>query len=189
MIPDGQPVIKYGQPIGQAAGDIEAGRWVHSHNLKTRLSGTLDYQYDPVCDPIVKRPQGRSVMAYRRANGKVGIRNELWVIVTVGCIGDTARNIVNAFRQRHPLDDIDGIFTFNHPFGCSQMGQDHRNTVKILQDIVTHPNAGGVLVLGLGCENNQLKPCLLYTSRRSALLAMFYRIESCVNPLSLRCRI
>ena len=82
----------------------------------------------------------------------------LWVIVTVGCIGDTARNIVNAFRQRHPLDDIDGIFTFNHPFGCSQMGQDHRNTVKILQDIVTHPNAGGVLVLGLGCENNQLKP-------------------------------
>ena len=66
MIPDGQPVIKYGQPIGQAAGDIEAGHWVHSHNLKTRLSGTLDYQYDPVCDPIVKRPQGRSVMAYRR---------------------------------------------------------------------------------------------------------------------------
>ena len=103
-IPDGQPVIKYGQPIGQAAGDIEAGRWVHSHNLKTRLSGTLDYQYDPVCDPIVKRPQGRSVMAYRRANGKVGIRNELWVIVTVGCIGDTARNIVNAFRQRHRRD-------------------------------------------------------------------------------------
>ena len=75
MIPDGQPVIKYGQPIGQAAGDIEAGHWVHSHNLKTRLSGTLDYQYDPVCDPIVNRPQGRSVMAYRRANGNVGSRN------------------------------------------------------------------------------------------------------------------
>ena len=172
-IPNGQPVIKYGQPIGQAAGDIEAGRWVHSHNLKTRLSGTLDYQYDPVCDPIVKRPQGRSVMAYRRANGKVGIRNELWVIVTVGCIGDTARNIVNAFRQRHPLDDIDGIFTFNHPFGCSQMGQDHRNTVKILQDIVTHPNAGGVLVLGLGCENNQLKP--------------FYDTLEQIDPERIRC--
>ena len=138
-IPDSQPVIKYGQPIGQAAGDIEAGRWIHSHNLKTRLSGTLDYQYDPVCDPIVKRPRGRSVMAYRRANGKVGIRNELWVIVTVGCIGDTARNIVNAFRQRHPLDDIDGIFTFNHPFGCSQMGQDHRNASKFYRTLSPIP--------------------------------------------------
>ena len=92
MIPDGQPVIKYGQPIGQAAGDIEAGRWIH--NLKTRLSGTLDYQYDPVCDPIVKRPQGRSVMAYRRANGKVGIRNELWV-------GDRDGRLHRRYRPQH----------------------------------------------------------------------------------------
>ncbi|WP_279194040.1 UxaA family hydrolase [Holdemania massiliensis] len=169
----GQPVIKYGQPIGHATVSIQPGQWVHSHNLKTSLSGTLDYQYNPVSNPIEARPGSRPVMAYRRENGTIGIRNELWVIVTVGCIGDTARNIVNTFRQRHPLDDIDGIFTFNHPFGCSQMGQDHQNTVKILQDIVTHPNAGGVLVLGLGCENNQLKP--------------FYDSLEQINPQRVRC--
>lgn len=113
-------------------------------------------------------------MAYRRENGTIGIRNELWVIVTVGCIGDTARNIVNTFRA---ASSAGRHRRHLHPLiirsGCSQMGQDHQNTVKILQDIVTHPNAGGVLVLGLGCENNQLKP--------------FYdRLEQ-INPQRVRC--
>ena len=157
-IREGEAVIKYGESIGIAKCDIHPGEWIHSHNMRTGLSETAEYSYSPVRDPITVSKSSRKVMAYRRNNGKIGIRNELWVVVTVGCIADTAKNIVNTFRQKHAFDDIDGIFTFEHPFGCSQMGQDHQNTVKILQNIVTHPNAGGVLVLGLGCENNQLQP-------------------------------
>lgn len=156
-IKTGEQIIKYGQCIGEATTDIKKGCHVHTHNMKTCLSGVKEYSYNPVSVKQKKLVPPYQITGYKRSNGSVGIRNELWVIVTVGCINSVAKKIINAFQNQHTLDDIDGIYTFEHPYGCSQMGQDHINTVKILQDIVTHPNAGGVLVMGLGCENNQLK--------------------------------
>jgi len=157
-IKEHQPIIKYGQVIGEAKRAIAKGEHVHTHNMQTRLSGALEYSYNPVDIKDKKAECPYKLTGYRRKNGTVGIRNELWVIVTVGCINSVAKQIVNQFRATHDLSDIDGIYTFEHPYGCSQMGQDHETTVKVLQDIVTHPNAGGVLLLGLGCENNQLHP-------------------------------
>ncbi|MGI6568808.1 MAG: UxaA family hydrolase [Erysipelotrichaceae bacterium] len=153
-----QPIIKYGESIGHATCLIKKGEHVHSHNMKTNLSGTINYKYNPVHIPTNKISTKLELTGYKRYNKKVGIRNELWVIVTVGCINSIANQIVNEFKSKHSLSDIDGIFTFNHPYGCSQMGEDQENTIQILRNIVMHPNAGGVLVLGLGCENNQLKP-------------------------------
>lgn len=157
-IQENEDIIKYGESIGHATRLIHQGEKVHSHNMKTNLSGLKEYVYTPVTFEKHTVKTTRKLKAYRRSNGKVGIRNELWVIVTVGCVNSIARNILENFKSRHDLSDIDGIYTFEHPYGCSQMGNDQENTIKILRDIVMHPNAGGVLVLGLGCENNQLKP-------------------------------
>lgn len=151
-------IIKYGESIGHATRFIHKGEKVHSHNMKTNLSGIKEYVYTPVTFPKHSLHSHKDLMAYRRKNGKVGIRNELWIIVTVGCINSIAKNIVDAFKKKHDLNDIDGLYTFSHPYGCSQMGNDQENTINILRNMVMHPNAGGVLVLGLGCENNQLKP-------------------------------
>ena len=155
-IHEGEHIIKYGQIIGRATAEIHAGEHVHSHNMRTNLEGILEYHYNPVPQNDVHCESPYKLTGFRRKNGTVGIRNELWVIVTVGCINSLAKRIVRNFRDSHDLSDIDGIFTFEHPYGCSQMGDDHNATVAILRDIVTHPNAGGVLLLGLGCENNQL---------------------------------
>lgn len=155
---ENEDIIKYGESIGHATCLIHKGEWIHTHNMKTNLSTAREYTYKPINLADVIRQPKYDLYAYRRSNGKVGIRNELWVIVTVGCINSIANSITSAFKQQHSLSDIDGIFTFAHPYGCSQMGDDHANTVTVLSDIVTHPNAGGVLVLGLGCENNQLLP-------------------------------
>lgn len=157
-IHENEDIIKYGESIGHATRLIKKGEKVHSHNMKTNLSGIKEYTYSPKIKQQHMPSIHRDLMAYKRKNGKVGIRNELWIIVTVGCINSIANNIVETFKKDHCLDDIDGLFTYHHPYGCSQMGKDQDNTIKILQNMVTHPNAGGVLVLGLGCENNQLKP-------------------------------
>ena len=153
----GEPVIKYGAVIGYACEDIAAGAHVHTHNMKTGLSGTLEYSYHPQEIPPLPQVSGRSVQVYERKNGEVGIRNELWVIPTVGCVNAQARAIAAAFSRRHPdAAGIDGCFAFTHPYGCSQIGGDHERTRMILQRMVKHPNCGGVLVLGLGCENNRM---------------------------------
>ncbi|TCP96539.1 D-altronate dehydratase [Cricetibacter osteomyelitidis] len=152
----GENIVKYGYPIGYATQDIAAGEHIHTHNTRTNLKDINDYEYLPEFTALSINTVDREVQIYRRKNGDVGIRNELWIVPTVGCVVGIANQIKKQFMQRHSLDDIDGIFTFNHSYGCSQLGEDHENTKIILQDMVKHPNAGAVLVIGLGCENNQV---------------------------------
>ncbi|MDW6092198.1 UxaA family hydrolase [Vibrio rhizosphaerae] len=155
----GDNIIKYGSPIGGATADIEAGQWVHTHNMKTNLSDTDSYQYHPKFVPVpLLSTQERTFQGYARANGDVAIRNEIWVIPTVGCVNGIARQAVERFKQNHPQLQCDGVHLFAHNYGCSQLGDDHENTRRILANMVKHPNAGGVLVIGLGCENNQIVP-------------------------------
>ncbi len=144
-IASGEKIIKYGFPIGIATEDISEGEHVHSHNMKTALSGTQEYTYTPDFKfPEEDKPQ--IIKAYIRKNGDIGIRNDIWIIPTVGCINKAAEKIA----------DLAGAFAFTHPYGCSQLGGDHERTRKILCSLIKHPNAGGVLVLGLGCENNNI---------------------------------
>lgn len=154
-IKNGENIIKYGTPIAHATQDILVGCHVHTHNVKTNLNENLEYTYDKV-ECALPAGKMRKVNVYRRANGDVGIRNELWIIPTVGCVNGQAKEIVETFKAKYGEEGFDGIFTFTHPYGCSQLGDDHERTKLMLQKMVKHPNAGGVLVLGLGCENNQM---------------------------------
>ena len=152
----GEPVKKYGWPIGRATTDIAAGAHVHSHNLATALSGVEAYAYTPLPQPAATAPvEARSFLGYRRKNGRVGTRNEIWILCTVGCVARTAQKVAEAANRRF-AGRVDGVHAFTHPFGCSQLGDDLRNTRRILAALAAHPNAGGVLIVGLGCENNQL---------------------------------
>lgn len=155
-IAKGEPVIKYGFPIGIAAADIAEGEWIHSHNLKTGLGETLEYEYTPSECRIDDAGPVPVADMYLRRNGDVGIRNELWIIPTVGCVNGQANQIVQRLKSEGLDAGIDDIRAFTHNYGCSQLGQDHANTRAALAAMVRHPNAGGVLVLGLGCENNQI---------------------------------
>ena len=142
----GENIIKYGNPIGHATEDIKKGDHVHTHNVKTNLSGNLEYSYSPEFFDIPKEDGSRTFMGYVRENGDVGIRNDIWIVNTVGCVNKLSERIAAAT----------GAFAFPHPFGCSQLGEDQEITQKILRGMVNHPNAAGVLVLGLGCENNNI---------------------------------
>lgn len=155
----GEKVIKYGYPIGFATEDIKAGEWVHTHNIKTALGDILDYKYEPV-NTDIKKTEDVTFMGYNRLDGKVGVRNEIWVIPTVGCVNNIATSVAREASYRlsnvaktlkNPVDDV---IAFPHPYGCSQLGEDQESTRKILVDLISHPNAAGVLVLGLGCENS-----------------------------------
>ncbi len=146
-IKKGENIIKYGSPIGHATEDIKKGDHVHTHNVKTNLSGNLEYTYNYKDYGVKAVPSDKTFMGYVRENGDVGIRNEIWIINTVGC--------VNKVAQR--LSEKTGARYFPHPFGCSQMGDDQTMTQLILKGMVNHPNAAGVLVLGLGCENNNIE--------------------------------
>lgn len=149
-------IVKYGLPIGYALQAIEAGDHVHVHNTKTRLSGTIEYVYrQKLADKDMPR-DNKTFMGYRRRDGSVGIRNELWIVPTVGCVNGTGQMIIDTFKREVNIDLIDHIEVYKHNYGCSQLGDDHENTKKILRGLVKHPNCGGVLVLGLGCENNQV---------------------------------
>ncbi|MDP5137714.1 altronate dehydratase family protein [Rheinheimera baltica] len=160
-IAKGEPVIKYGFAIGAATKDIRAGEHIHSHNLATLLSGQVNYRFDGCQAQPLAFPDGlpREFMGYRRANGKVGTRNELWIINTVGCVNRAAMRVAEQARKLYG-DEIDGIHAFTHPFGCSQLGDDLDHTRRLLAGLIQHPNAGAVLVMGLGCENNQLSKLL-----------------------------
>lgn len=150
----GEDIIKYGYPIGTASCDIKAGEHVHTHNIKTKLSGKLEYTYEPT--PSKVKPDNKAAFyGYRRKNGKVGIRNEIWIINTVGCVNKTAERIATVCAGKYS-DKCDGVYYFPHPYGCSQLGGDMEATQKVLKGLVNHPNAAGVLVLGLGCENNNI---------------------------------
>ncbi|MDR0981766.1 MAG: altronate dehydratase family protein [Culturomica sp.] len=153
----GENVIKYGYPIGHAISEIVAGAWVHTHNLKTNLKDDLDYTYNKVNTPTVFFPHSDlKVQGYLRKNGEMGIRNELWIVPTVGCVNGQAQAIVDRVKKELDISHIDDVRVYTHNYGCSQLGNDHQNTQKALAGLVKHPNAGGVLVLGLGCENNQI---------------------------------
>jgi altronate hydrolase len=153
----GSPVIKYGYPIGVAAEDIEPGSWVHCHNLRTALRSTGEYAYRPAAPaPPEPGPEFR-FDGYLRPNGEAGIRNELWIVNTVGCVNATAERIARAADEAFAGAAFGGVRHFAHPYGCSQLGEDHESTARILAGLAAHPNAGGVLVLALGCENNTLE--------------------------------
>lgn len=156
-IKKGEKIIKYGNPIAYATQDISVGEHVHTHNVHTNLSENLEYTFEKIDTPLPKAKSAK-VRVYPRANGDVGVRNEIWIVPTVGCVNGQAKLIVDTYKERYGTDGFDGVFTFTHPYGCSQLGDDHERTKLILQKIVRHPNAGGVLVLGLGCENNQMAP-------------------------------
>lgn len=147
----GEPVVKYGNPIGLAKSDIAPGTWVHVHNVRTGLSESADYAY---CHKSYPLPEvaPRSFLGYRREDGRAAVRNELWIVPTVGCVNSVAAALVRE-NQHLVGGSIDGLYTFAHPYGCSQMGGDHAQTRKLLAALCRHPNAGGVLVLSLGCEN------------------------------------
>ncbi|MDR1540577.1 MAG: altronate dehydratase family protein [Clostridiales bacterium] len=153
-IEKGGMVIKYGHPIGHASSGICAGEHVHSHNMETNLSDIISYEYSPQ-PPSATAKKSAEFSGYTREDGSVGIRNEIWILPTVGCVNKTAEKIARkaseAFSGR-----VDGIYSFSHPYGCSQLGDDLQNTRKALAGLARHPNAAGVLVLGLGCENNTI---------------------------------
>ncbi|MEP7705418.1 altronate dehydratase family protein [Paraglaciecola sp. 25GB23A] len=152
-------VIKYGFEIGGSLEDIAAGSHVHSHNLKTNLKDGTQYQYAPIAVKHSPAQKEHSFNGFRRANGKIGIRNEVWIINTVGCVNRTAQRIAQICSQRF-FGQADAFVAFTHPYGCSQLGDDLKDTRAILASLLTHPNAGAVLVVGLGCENNQMAALL-----------------------------
>jgi altronate hydrolase len=157
-IEPGEPVVKYGYPIGVATAPIARGAWVHSHNLRTRLEGTVEYRYSPRVTRHEPAPPA-TFDGFLRSNGRVGTRNEVWVLNTVGCVNHAAEQIAREAAAR-PTGSVDGVYTFTHPYGCGQLGDDLDNTRKVLAGLIRNPNAGGVLLLGLGCENNQMDSLL-----------------------------
>ncbi|MBR4669961.1 MAG: altronate dehydratase [Butyrivibrio sp.] len=166
-IGSGGNVIKYGYPIGHVTEPIKAGRWVHTHDLSTNLDGILDYKYEPDTEDInnkiaVMGSKNATFKGFIRKDGRVGVRNEIWIIPTVGCVNNIATKL-SKIAENYRKGSIDEVVAYNHNYGCSQTGDDQENTRAILKDLIKHPNAGGVLVLGLGCENSNidvLKPYL-----------------------------
>ncbi len=153
-IKEGENIMKYGYPIGYAKAEVKVGDHVHTHNTKTNLDDVLEYEYKPVLKTMNKK-EG-TFLGYKRENGKVGTRNEVWIVNTVGCVNKISTKVANIANNKYK-DAVDGIYSFEHPYGCSQLGEDHENTKRILAGMVNHPNAGAVLVLGLGCENNTIE--------------------------------
>ncbi len=157
-IPKGEKIIKYGFPIGYAVEPVSGGEHVHVHNIKTLLSDNLEYSYEPVPPASLAldlAEDEKTFEGYLRPDGRAGIRNELWIVPTVGCVNAIARAIEKECRSLAG-GNIENVVAFNHPYGCSQMGDDQENTREALSALITHPNAGGVLVLGLGCENSNI---------------------------------
>lgn len=172
-IPEGGEIIKYGYRIGNAKENIRQGEWIHTHNIRTALGELLTYTYEPSAaagkwadetgvscaddaSDGAKEAQAVTFMGFNRPGGKVGVRNEIWIIPTVGCVNNVATAVAkqaNAFVR----GSVEEVIAFPHPYGCSQMGEDQEHTRRILADLVNHPNAGGVLVLGLGCENSNIE--------------------------------
>lgn len=148
-------VIKYGYPIGHVLRRVQSGEWINEQILKTSLEGIQSYVYQPVKTELTIPADGRTFQGYRRKNGFCGIRNEIWILPTVGCVNGVANRLAERLQKETGGKGVDAIRAFPHNYGCSQLGDDHENTRKILRNMVLHPNAGGVLVVGLGCENNQ----------------------------------
>ncbi len=154
-IAKGNHIYKYGYSIGQALSNLEAGQHIHSHNLATNLSDNLTYKYQKEAINTDVSESNLTVNGYLRSDGRMGIRNELWIIPTVGCVNGIAQTMIDRLKKETDTNHIDDIRVYTHNYGCSQLGDDLLNTQKGLAALAKHPNAGGVLVLSLGCENNQ----------------------------------
>ena len=150
----GEDIIKYAYPIGHAKAEIKAGQHVHTHNVKSNLDALLSYEYKPSFKELTPVAP-KTFMGYKRADGRVGIRNEVWIVPTVGCVNSIVRELERR-AQDMLTENIDGIYSYNHPYGCSQLGDDFEMTLKYLNGLIRHPNAAGVLVVGLGCENGNI---------------------------------
>ena len=179
-IKKGEPVVKYGFRIGFAQADIPVGAWVHTHNLKTGLGELLDYTYEPEGHKDVEPTEPAYFEGYMRENGKVGVRNEVWIVPTVGCVNSIARAIEATARANKP-EGVDEVVAFTHPYGCSQTTEDQENTRKILADLINHPNAGAVLVLGLGCENSRIEVLKDYIGEVNPDRVKFLQVQDVEN--------
>ncbi len=177
-----EPVIKYGSQIGLAKEDITTGSWIHTHNIRTGLGDLLTYTYEPI-HPEVKKTEERFFDGYRRSNGKVGVRNEIWIVPTVGCVNNVA-TAVERQAQVYKKGTVEEIVAFPHPYGCSQMGDDQEHTRQILADLINHPNAGGVLVLGLGCENSNIEELKKYIGEYDEKRVRFLVAQECEDEIS-----
>ena len=180
-IPQGGDVIKYGVRIGNAKENIKAGQWVHVHNIKTALGDLLTYTYEPV-KTEEKKTEERTFMGFARPDGSVGVRNEVWIVPTVGCVN----NIATAMAKRANAKvhgSVEEVIAFPHPYGCSQMGDDQEHTRTILADLVKHPNAGGVLVLGLGCENSNIGELKKYIGDYDENRVKFLICQECEDEM------
>lgn len=180
-IPAGVPVIKYGQPIGYASLDISPGTWVHIQNLKTGLGKLLSYSFDKNTT-LLSQTTPRTFLGFRRADGRVGIRNGIWIIPTVGCVNNVATSIALK-AQGFVSGSVEEITAFPHPYGCSQMGEDQENTRRILADLINHPNAGAVLVLGLGCENSSIEELKKYIGSYDPSRVRFLVAQECEDEI------
>ena len=172
-IKKGDAVIKYGYPIGTATEDISEGEKVHSHNMKTNLGDLLSYEYSPELTPLTPE-EPFNIDAYVRENGDIGIRNDIWIIPTVGCVNSIGKKLA---------DETDALF-FSHPYGCSQLGDDNRITQLILRGLILHPNAGGVLVLGLGCENNNIGEMKKVLGEVDEKRIRFLNLQDCEDEIA-----
>ena len=190
-IPAGGEVLKYGYRIGNAKEEIPAGAWIHTHNVGTALGDLLEYSYEPVAavqdagqtTPKSNGAQDVIFMGFNRPDGKVGVRNEIWVIPTVGCVNNVATAIArqaNAFVR----GTVEEVIAFPHPYGCSQMGEDQEHTRVILADLINHPNAGGVLVLGLGCENSNIGELMPYIGDYDENRVKFLVAQECEDEIA-----
>ncbi len=181
-IAGGESVIKYGYRIGFATADIASGEWIHTHNLKTGLGDLLDYSYEPQL-PEEKTSEDVTFMGYSRENGSVGVRNEIWIIPTVGCVNNIATKIAELSKSLE-RENIEAICAFPHSYGCSQMGDDQENTRQILANLINHPNAGGVLVLGLGCENSNIDILKDYIGEYNPDRVKFLVAQECEDEIA-----
>ncbi len=180
-IASGEDIIKYAYPIGHARCDIKKGEHIHTHNTKSNLSGLLKYEYHPDFKEIEKA-EPRTFMGYRRPDGKVGIRNEIWIIPTVGCVNSIVREI-EAQAQQFKMEKIDGIYSYNHPYGCSQLGDDMQMTLRYLAGLIRHPNAAAVLVVGLGCENGSIDELKKVLGSYDANRVRFLTAQDCEDEI------
>ena len=172
-ISEGSDIIKYGYPIGVAINNISEGEAVHSHNMKTKLGDILSYEYTPKITSLDNK-EPFTINAYIRENGDIGIRNDIWIVPTVGCVNSIAKQ----------LSEKTGAIAFSHPYGCSQLGDDMKTTQLILRGLIKHPNAGGVLVLGLGCENNNIAEMKKVLGEVSEERVKFLNVQDCKDEVS-----
>ncbi len=178
---NGENIIKYGNPIGHLTIDCKKGEHIHEHNLKTNLSDIIEYKY---CGENEYQPKKCDVTfnGYLRQDGRAATRNEIWIIPTVGCVNNTAKRL-EKIGQDIIGDGCDGVFAYTHPFGCSQLGDDQENTRKILAALANHPNAGGVLIVSLGCENTNAETFKKYLGEYDEKRIKFLVTQDCENEL------